>query len=116
MHSEDFPNRSPDEGFADSIAAYEAIATAIRSLAQHQEGNVQALLGLLRLLEQLHREVEDGPFRQALPTNRQGLYALLRDMESEGGWPYIPRLRLKQIMHWIEELEDTEEDQEEELL
>ncbi|NJM56916.1 MAG: hypothetical protein HC857_05050 [Synechococcales cyanobacterium RU_4_20] len=86
------------------------MAQAIRDLAKMQEGDVQALLASLRLLEKLHREIEDGLFRQALPSNRQALYALLRDMENEGGWPYIPRLRLKQIMHWIEELEDHDED------
>ncbi len=91
-------------------AEYEAIATAVRDLTQKQDGDVHGLLASLRLLEKLHREIEDGPFRQALPTNRQALYALLRDMEHEGGWPYIPRLRIKQVMHWIEELEDNDED------
>jgi hypothetical protein len=89
---------------------FEAIAQSVRDLALAREGNVEALLGLLRTLEKLHREIEDGPFRQALPTNRRALYGLLQDMERAGGWPYIPRLRLRSIMHWIEELEDPEDE------
>jgi hypothetical protein len=62
---------------------------------------------MLRLLEQLHREIVEGTFRQALPSNRQGLYRLLRDMETQGGWPYIPRLRLKTLRDWLEDPKDT---------
>ncbi len=89
---------------------FEALAQSVRDLAEARDGDVEALLSLLRLLEQLHREIEDGPFRRALPTNRQALYRLLQDMERAGGWPYIPRLRLRSIMHWIEELEDPEDE------
>jgi hypothetical protein len=112
MSSEDvaLPEESSSGGESSGSPAFaeqfEAIALTIRQLATAQEGDVHGLLASLRLLEKLHREIEDGPFRRALPPNRQALYALLRDMETEGGWPYIPRLRLKQIMHWIEELED----------
>lgn len=100
-----------EAALAKSAQDHGAIATTIRDLAQQGTGDVHHLLGLLRLLESLHREIEDGLFREALPTNRQALYALLRDMETQGGWPYIPRLRLKQIMHWIEELEESAEDE-----
>ena len=43
----------------------------------------------------LHRDVQDGPFRQSLPENRQKLFSLLQMMEKSGGWPYIPRLQLR---------------------
>jgi hypothetical protein len=46
-------------------------------------------------LEQLHREIRDGSFQDSLPENRQQLYSLLKDIESEGGWPYIERMRLQ---------------------
>lgn len=92
-----------------------AMAQSVRDLATARDGDVEALLSLLRLLEQLHREIEDGPFRRALPTNRQALYRLLQDMERVGGWPYIPRLRLRSVMHWLEELEDPEDDLPEEV-
>lgn len=88
---------------------FERLSDSVEALAAEREGDPEALLELLRVLEQLHREIEDGLFRQALPTNRRALYSLLQDMERAGGWPYIPRLRLRSILHWIEELEDPDE-------
>ena len=98
------------EDTASQSPEIQAMVQSVRDLAKTCDGDVEALLNLLRLLEQLHREIEDGPFRQALPTNRQALYRLLQNMERAGGWPYIPRLRLRSIMHWIEELEDPEDE------
>ena len=67
-------------------------------MVQACDGDVIALLTLLRHLEQLHREIRDGVFQQNLPTNRQRLYSLLRDIESEGGWPYIARMRIQALL------------------
>lgn len=72
------------------------------SLAEMHVGDPDTLLKLLRLLERLHREIQEGPFRDALPTNRQALYSLLRDMESAGGWPYIPRLQLRSFIELLQ--------------
>lgn len=66
-------------------------------LAKKYEGNIEALLSLLRLLEGLHKEIRDGLFQAALPDNRQDLYSLLKDIEASGGWPYIYRGNLKDI-------------------
>ena len=68
---------------------------ALGELAEELRGNPEALLSLLRELEALHRDVQDGPFRQSLPENRQKLFTLLQSMEKNGGWPYIPRLQLR---------------------
>ncbi|MBL6742444.1 MAG: hypothetical protein ISP80_08385 [Synechococcus sp. BS301-5m-G53] len=68
---------------------------ALGELAEELRGNPEALLTLLRELEALHRDVQDGPFRQSLPENRQKLFTLLQGMEKNGGWPYIPRLQLR---------------------
>ncbi|MEM7724906.1 MAG: hypothetical protein AAF208_00875 [Cyanobacteria bacterium P01_A01_bin.45] len=57
-----------------------------------------ALLSLLRELEYLHREIREGVFQESLPDNRQALYSLLREIEAEGGWPYIERMRLKAFL------------------
>lgn len=73
----------------------QSIATAVRALAGSYQQDSQALLALLRQLEQLHREIRDGMFQASLPDNRQALYALLKDIESEGGWPYIERMKLQ---------------------
>lgn len=84
-----------------------AIVEAIQQLQQQHQGDAIALLQTLRLLERLHREVVDGPFREALPNNRQALYKLLRDIEAQGGWPYIPRFRLRSLLNWLAEQEAT---------
>ncbi|NMG10737.1 hypothetical protein [Brasilonema sp. UFV-L1] len=81
----------------------QAIASATYDAAQDCQGNAKALLALLRQLEQLHREIRDGAFQQSLPDNRQALYSLLRDIEAEGGWPYIERMRLQAFLKNVEQ-------------
>jgi len=76
----------------------QAISSAVKDVAQNCEGDVIALLALLRHLEMLHKEIRDGVFQENLPTNRQRLYSLLRDIESEGGWPYIGRMRVQALL------------------
>lgn len=83
----------------------EAISTLVRETANRSPGDAIALLALLRTLESLHREICDRHFQPALPNNRQALYALLRDIESQGGWPYIPRMKLQAIFN--SELEES---------
>jgi hypothetical protein len=76
----------------------QSIATAVSALAGRCQGDSLALLALLRRLEELHRTIRDGMFQASLPDNRQALYALLKDIESEGGWPYIERMRLQPFL------------------
>lgn len=87
-------------------SAREAIAQLVRATAQQHGGDGLALLSLLRLLEQLHQEVREGLFQEALPQNRQALYAMLRDMESEGGWPYIGRGSLRSLLEHFPEIRE----------
>ncbi|MBD2353804.1 hypothetical protein H6G41_04060 [Tolypothrix sp. FACHB-123] len=74
------------------------IATTVDDAVQSCQGNSIAILALLRQLEQLHREIRDGAFQETLPDNRQQLYSLLKDIESEGGWPYIERMKLQAFL------------------
>lgn len=76
----------------------QVIATAVEDAAQTCQGDVIALLALLRQLEKLHREIRDGIFQDSLPDNRQRLYSLLKDIQAEGGWPYIERMQLKAFL------------------
>ena len=76
----------------------QTIAAVVRALAQSCQGDSLDLVRLLRLLEELHREIRDGIFQAALPDNRQALYNLLKDIETEGGWPYIERMRLQAFL------------------
>ncbi|BAY11840.1 hypothetical protein [Calothrix sp. NIES-2098] len=82
----------------------ETIATTVNDVAQSFQGDSIALLALLRKLEQLHRDIRDGYFQETLPDNRQKLYSLLKDIESEGGWPYIERMKLQAFLaQWIQD-------------
>lgn len=74
------------------------------------QGDILAILALLRQLEKLHREIRDGIFQKSLPSNRQALYSLLKDIEAEGGWPYIARMRIQDLMVNLETI--AEEDSE----
>ncbi|MBW4560033.1 MAG: hypothetical protein KME32_02560 [Mojavia pulchra JT2-VF2] len=74
------------------------IVSTVYEAAESCQGDSIALLTLLRQLEQLHREIRDGSFQDSLPDNRQHLYSLLKDIESEGGWPYIERMRLQAFL------------------
>ncbi len=74
------------------------IATVVYDTVAFCQGDTIALLALLRQLEQLHREIRDEAFQESLPNNRQALYSLLKDIETEGGWPYIERMRLQALI------------------
>ncbi|RZM82848.1 hypothetical protein [Leptolyngbya iicbica] len=78
------------------------LAKASEQAAIARIGDEIALLGLLRLLEELHSQIRDAWFQDSLPTNRQRLYALLRDIEISGGWPYIQRMRLHALLEQLE--------------
>ncbi len=71
------------------------ISELIEKAAIARQDDCVALLALLRLLEQRHREIRETAFRSSLPTSRHTLYALLRDIEVNGGWPYIQRMKLR---------------------
>ena len=75
---------------------------SIQSLADEVDGEPEALLLLLRRLEELHRNIQDGPFRSSLPADRGELFNLLQGMEKSGGWPYIPRLQLRTFMDLLQ--------------
>jgi hypothetical protein len=85
-----------------------AITEEIRTLAHKERDNCLALLHLLRTIEQLHRDIRDSLFLEALPDNRQALYALLRDIEASGGWPYIERMKVSSIIRHL--IPETSED------
>lgn len=74
----------------------------LRTIAADLDGQPEALLTLLRQIEQLHRNLQDGPFRSSLPADRTELFTLLRSMEESGGWPYIPRLQLRTFMDLLQ--------------
>jgi hypothetical protein len=70
----------------------------IWKIALEHSNDTIGLLGVLRVLEQLHQEIRDDLFQASLPDNRQALYKLLRDIEAKGGWPYIYRIKLQALL------------------
>jgi hypothetical protein len=100
------PTPLPSEASSGDQRA-EAALSHLEQLAQELEGQPEALLALLRRLEQLHRTIQDGPFRASLPEDRNRLFALLAEMERSGGWPYIPRLQLRTFLDLLQREEGT---------
>jgi hypothetical protein len=74
------------------------ISVLSRQVAKDAQPEVLDLLQVLRTLEMLHREIREDLFQDALPTDRHNLYKLLKDIEENGGWPYIERLRIKSLI------------------
>jgi len=95
------------------------ITQRIEAAVESCEQDTASLLSLLRVIEQLHRRVFNDHFVPTLPNSRQALYALLREMEAEGGWPYIPKMRIYELINYLnaqaaaiaEQEEDDDPDQ-----
>jgi hypothetical protein len=91
-------NSIPSSLDPETIAQLEKTALEIHTIAATNQQDPIALLQLLRRLEQIHRDIQQEYFQSALPNNRQALYALLRDIEESGGWPYIQRWKLQALL------------------
>ncbi|MBD2313770.1 hypothetical protein H6G20_19055 [Desertifilum sp. FACHB-1129] len=90
---------SPLETWQDQL---QQATDSIHQLAQQSRGDAWALLHLLRSLEAVHQEIRDSVFQEALPNNRQELYNFLREIEANGGWPYVGRMKLKLLLANLE--------------
>lgn len=86
----------------DQSPQLEALEQMINQLTEEFQGNEIELLSLLRLLERSHQTIREQYFQPTLPRDRHRLYALLREIESTGGWPYIPRIPLRQFLKQLE--------------
>lgn len=91
-------NREKDSDLRQLEIELPSLTAEIQTIAHRHRGNSRALLALLRALEQTHRDIHEGLFQASLPSNRQELYALLKDIEESGGWPYIERMRLRALL------------------
>jgi hypothetical protein len=87
----------------------QSLTEAIRTLAESCQGDSVLLLTLLRTLESSHRDIRDGLFQASFPENRQALYKLLRNIEANGGWPYIQRMKLRELLGYTEQLSILED-------
>ena len=82
----------------------QAISERVCEIANKHQGDSWTLLSLLRQLESVHRQIREQLFEPSLPQTRQDLYKLLKEIDEIGGWPYIERMRLQQLLHRLEEL------------
>jgi hypothetical protein len=100
MTNKDFEQDRLELNFQDAIKT-------VWEVAQQRRYSSLELLAILRSLEHVHRQIRDDLFQSALPDNRQSLYKLLKDIEAKGGWPYIYRMKLKDL---IKNLDDDSTD------
>ena len=78
------------------------IGQRIWHLAEKYQNQTLELLLILRTIESVHSDIREQMFVSSLPDTRHRLYILLRHLEEEGGWPYIPRMRIKDIFQKLE--------------
>lgn len=71
-------------------------------LAKENQNDSLFLLSLLRDLEQIHRQIRINYFESALPQTRNDLYQFVKDIEEKGGWPYIERMKLTDLLKNLE--------------
>ena len=85
----------------------ELLRQKVSVIAESAQGDGIALLKILRTLESMHQQIREGLFQEVLPQNRQQLYHLLKEIEAEGGWPYIPRARLQSFLAKMNQEEES---------
>ena len=91
-----------DSNSIDSDSLLKNTAKDICALAEQHQQDSLFLLSLLRDLEQIHRRIRVDYSESALPQTRNDLYQFVRDIEDKGGWPYIERMRLKDLLRNLE--------------
>jgi hypothetical protein len=78
-------------------------------MAVDYQQQTDELLAILRTLEELHRHIREDFFQPALPQSRHSLYSLLMEIEAQGGWPYIERMRLRDLLQAMSSESDDSE-------
>jgi hypothetical protein len=91
-----------DTNFDSSHSVLKDTARDIFALAEKHREDSLFLLSLLRDLEKVHRKIRTEMFEVSLPKTRNHLYQLVKDIEDQGGWPYIERMRLKDLLQNME--------------
>jgi hypothetical protein len=102
METENTPTQIGASQTAESKSALtdrlqQVSAIGLQLAVDHQQ-QTDELLAILRTLEELHRHIREDFFQPALPQSRHSLYSLLMEIESQGGWPYIERMRLQDLL------------------
>lgn len=99
--------QNQDLNNVDSDSVLEETGKSLYALAQKHRDDSLFLLSLLRDLEKIHRQIRINFFEKGLPQTRNDLYQLVKDIEEKGGWPYIERMRLKDLLKRMESEQPT---------
>ncbi len=91
------------------LSELESIGDRLWHIAQLQRDDSASLLKILRILEEIHKRIRDDLFQPSLPNSRHELFNLLRDIETNGGWPHIYRMKINEICQYLEKSEELEE-------
>jgi hypothetical protein len=78
----------------------------LTDLAKERQDDCIGLLELLRFLETLHGQIRDNYYISSLPQNRGELYALLKEMEDQDGWPLLPRTETRSLLKRLDSVHD----------
>ena len=98
----------PQHRQINDLSELEGISERLWEIAQAQQGEPDRLLQILRVLEATHKRIRDDLFQPALPTSRHELFNLLRDIETNGGWPHIYRMKINEICRYLEQEQPEE--------
>lgn len=85
-----------------SVSLLADTACDLYALAEKNQNESLTLLSMLRDLEEIHRQIRVRYFESALPQTRNDLYQFVKDIEEKGGWPYIERMRLRDLLKNLE--------------
>ncbi|OIP79022.1 MAG: hypothetical protein AUK48_00460 [Oscillatoriales cyanobacterium CG2_30_44_21] len=91
-----------------SQSQLEGTVEQLWQIAQSQGNSPERLLYVLRVLEATHKRIRDDLFQPALPNSRHELFNLLRDIETNGGWPHIYRMKIEEICKYLAEPDDED--------
>ena len=97
------------QGKTADLPDLEMLSDRIWQVSQAHQDDAESLLQILRVLEALHKRIRDDLFQPALPISRHELFNLLRDIETNGGWPHIYRMKINEICRYLEQPEKLEE-------
>ena len=92
---QDLQSNVPDD-------ALQEIFSKTWSIAENKKHDTLFLLSILRNLELLHRKIRTEMFEPSLPETRNNLYQLVKDIDEKGGWPYIERMKLQDLLRHLE--------------
>jgi hypothetical protein len=101
--------KQSQQGQTADLSELDAISDRLWQIAQNQQGTSANLLQILRVLEVIHKRIRDDLFQPSLPNSRHELFNLLRDIETNGGWPHIYRMKIDEICRYLDQPEELEE-------